>query len=76
MESRICVGTVVDHMIREGCRLGNPRCGGAPSRIDGSQFREKTPTWIQHQPLQGAEKVQKTTSVTHSLSYHETNLTE
>jgi hypothetical protein len=75
MESRICVRTVVDRMIRD-CRLGNLRCGVAPSRIDGSQFRKKTPTWIWHQPLQGAEKVEKTTGVTDSLSHHETNLTK
>ena len=72
----MCVGTVVDRIIGEGCRLGNPRCGIALRRIDGSQFREKTPTWIWHKPFQGAEKVEKTTGVTHSLSCHETNLTK
>ena len=36
----------------------------------------KTPTLIWHQPLQGAGKVEKTTGVIHSLSYHKTNLTK
>jgi hypothetical protein len=60
----MCVGTVVGRIIGEGCRLGNPRCG---KLLLGFGI---------NQPLQGAEKVEKTTGVIHSLSYHKTNMTK